>query len=115
MLALAALALTPLIIDASHSFESCAAAVAYAMHAPEVGQLSYDLTFDYSRAPQFSRNGKVLFQVHVGIAKPVISLPQWTWKKPTADQVKNFAEFRANVLRHEDGHWRLAEDYIKKR
>jgi len=115
MLALAALVLTPTIVDDSHSFESCRAAVAYATQAPEVGLLSYELTYGYSRAPQFARMGKVLFRVHLAIDKPVITLPQWTWPNATSDQLKSFSEFRANVLGHEEGHWRLAQDYIEKR
>lgn len=110
-----ALALTPSIVDAPHAFATCAAAVAYATKAPEVGQLTYQLRYGYSRAPQFSRNGKVLFRTHIAIAHPVITLPQWTWPNATVEQAKNFAEFQANVLRHEQGHWALARDYIKKR
>lgn len=111
----AALNLTPLIVDAPRSFASCKAAVAYASQSPEVGKLAYEIDYTYSRAPQFSRNGKVLFRFSITLGKPQITVPQWTWPNATAVQVQNFAEFRASVLHHEQGHWALARDYMKKR
>lgn len=110
----AALSLTPLIVDTPRSFASCKAALAYASRDPEVGTLAYEIDYTYSRTPQFSRNGKVRFRFSVMLAKPKITVPQWTWLNATALQAQNFAEFRASVLRHEQGHWALARDYIKK-
>ena len=114
MLLVAALAVTPLIVAAPQSFASCKAAAAYASHDPEVGKLAYEIDYTYSRAPQFSRNGKVLFRFSITLAKPQITLPQWTWPNATAVQSQNFATFRASVLGHEEGHWALARDYIRK-
>lgn len=110
---LAALSLMPLIVDAPRSFASCKAAAAYASQSPEVGKLAYEIDYAYSRAPQFPRNGKVLFHLSVTLAKPQITIPQWTWPNATPVQVQNLAQFRASVLRHEQGHWTLARDYIK--
>lgn len=109
-----ALVTAPGIIDAPRSFESCAAAVAYATHAPEVGLLRYELSYAYSRAPQFSRNGKVLFHMHVAIANPTITLPLWVWPGETPGQAAELERFRANILRHEQGHWAIAASYIEK-
>lgn len=110
----AALALTPLIVNAPRSFPSCEAAAAFASRASEVGNLAYKIEYTYSRPPQFSRNGKVLFRFSVTLTKPQITVPQWTWPNATAVQAQNFVQFRASVLHHEEGHWALARDYIKK-
>lgn len=82
--------------------------------APEVGKLAYEIDYTYLRPPQFSRHGKVRFHFNVTLTKPQITLPQWTWPHATAAQAESFAEFRANVLRHEEGHWAVARDYIKR-
>lgn len=109
-----ALLTAPTITDVPRSFESCAAAVAYATQAAEVGLLSYELTYAYSRAPQFSRNGKVLFHMRVAIANPTITLPLWVWPGETPGQAAEFERFRANILLHERGHWAVAARYISK-
>lgn len=109
-----ALIAAPAITDVPRSFESCAAAVAYATRASEVGLLSYELTYGYSRAAQFSRNGKVLFHMHVGIENPTISLPLWVWPGETAGQAAELERFRANILRHERGHWGVVQSFVAK-
>jgi predicted secreted Zn-dependent protease len=115
LLLVAALNLTPLIVDAPRSFASCKAAVAYISQGPEVGKLAYEIDQGYSRTARFSRNGNVLFRVSITLAKPRITLPQWNWSNATASQARNFAEFRASVLSHEQGHWTLARDYLTNR
>ena len=109
-----ALTLTPVVVDAPRSFVSCEAAAAYVSQGPEVGKLAYEIDYTYLRPPQFSRHGKVLFHFRVTLTKPQITVPQWTWPNATAAQAHNFAEFRASVLRHEEFHWAVARDYIKK-
>ena len=111
---LAVLTLTPVVVDAPRSFASCKAAAAYVSQGPEVGKLAYEIDYTFLRPPQFSRRGQVLFHFNVTLMKPEIVLPQWTWQNETAIQARNFAEFRASVLRHEEGHWAVARDYIKK-